>query len=269
MILDGILQHSQAEAENLLVESNAYSLGLTHFFKWAGSNDSSPLKGQDVEKLWLSILANATEAPLPAPACNGTDCAKDVTAEEILFNAQGRLIRATPDPEVPNGWGAFASALVNTTKGDASAFATRFDDPTAISFLAIGCLDWTGETSKTLAGVRAKKLMAENMAPLTQGASQTWTLLHACQGWPVPVKNPPKKLDIDTKTTILVTNSDADPSTGYPWALGFLEEVRNKVFVTRKGDGHTSFTLGGETTKLQIEYLLTGKLPENGLVTTS
>ena len=32
LMIDGILQHSQAESTNVLIESTVYSLGLTHFF---------------------------------------------------------------------------------------------------------------------------------------------------------------------------------------------------------------------------------------------
>ena len=96
-----------------------------------------------------------------------------------------------------------------------------------------------------------------------------WTLQHACLDWPVKVVNPPKKLDIKTNTTILLTQSTADPSTGLPWALGLLEEVENKVLVLREGDGHTSLPLGGKTAEAIVEYLITGEVPNVGLVLPS
>ena len=111
--------------------------------------------------------------------------------------------------------------------------------------------------------------MAETFAPLTQGATQTWRLQHTCIGWPVDVKNPPKKLNVDTKATILLTNSDADPSTSLAWATGMLEEIKNRVLVTRKGDGHTSLVLGGETAEIIGKYLISGEAPEDGLFTAS
>lgn len=187
--------------------------------------------------------------------------------EEILFNAQAYLGFSVPG--FGESWDILSSALCNATQGDASALSTRLDDHTAISELAIGCLDWTHTSSLTLAGVQAKKHMAETFAPLTQGASQTWGLQHTCLGWPVEVKNPPKKLDVDTEATVLMVNSDADPSTSYAWATGMLGEIRNKVLVTRVGDGHTSLVLGGETAGIIAEYLISGVAPEEGLVTTS
>jgi pimeloyl-ACP methyl ester carboxylesterase len=266
LVLDGVLQHSQSESANIFTESLAYSLSLSHFFAWAASDESSPLKGQDVEALWLS-LTHATDVTISAPSCNGTDCSIDVTTEEILFNAQGYL--TFKNSGFGSSWETLSSALYNATQGDASALSTRFDDHVAVSEGAIGCLDWTHTSSLTLAGVQAKEHMAETFAPITQGATQTWRLQHSCLGWPVDVKNPPKKLDVDTEATILMVNSDADPSTPYSWATAMLEEIRNKVLVTRKGDGHTSLILGGEAAECIAEYLITGVAPRDGLLTIS
>ncbi|KAF1365562.1 hypothetical protein EJ07DRAFT_151047 [Lizonia empirigonia] len=208
--LDGILQHSQSQAANLLIETTSCALALSHFFKWASTDNYSALKGQNVESLWRELLTNASTAPIPA-----------------------------------------------------------LSYPSAVSFLAIGCLDWTRRDSSALPEILAQQRMAREYAPLTQGASQMWTLQHACLGWPVKTVNPPKKLDIKTHTIILLTQSTADPSTGLPWALGMMEEIDNKVLVLRNGDGHTSLPLGGETAEVIVEYLVTGKAPGPGLVLNS
>ena len=96
-----------------------------------------------------------------------------------------------------------------------------------------------------------------------------WQLQHARLGWPAKIQNPPKKLIVETNTTIMLTQSTSDPSTGFPWALSILEEIKNKVLVIRKGDGHTSLPLGGETAETIVKYLITGKAPSAGLVLDS
>lgn len=260
--LDAITQHSQSEAANLLIEGTSYQLNLEHFFEWASANESSPLHGQDVQALWTSLLTNASTTPIPAPGCNGTTCRADVNAEEITLNAQPYLIIASGDMTLGASWGVFASALYNASQGDATAFSVRYDD-TSVSGLAIGCLDWTSTSS--LNEALSKQAIADAYMPLTHGASETWAIQHSCTGWPVAPKNPPKKLDVKTKKTILMVNSVADPETGYPWAIGMLEEIENKVLVTRRGDGHTSFSLGGETAQVIGKYLLTGEAPATNL----
>ena len=266
--MDGILQHSQSEASNLLIEATSYDLVLSHFFDWASTNESSVLQGQDVESLWNQLLANASVTPIPAATCNNTDCYSTVNDEDIRFNAH-QYLTFKQDLSFGSSWDTLASALYNASHGDASALSTRLTDPTAYSFLSIGCLDWTRKASSMLADVLVQQSMAKEYAPLTQGASQMWQLQHACLGWPAKIQNPPKKLDVNTNTTILVTQSTSDPSTGLPWALGILEEIKNKVLVLRKGDGHTSLPLGGKTAETIVKYLITGKAPSPGLVLDS
>ncbi|KAJ4333622.1 hypothetical protein N0V87_007472 [Didymella glomerata] len=235
------------------------------FFEWGSSNESSVLHGQNVESLWRQLLANASTTPIPAAACNNTDCYSTVNDEDIRFNAQ-QYLTFKQDLGLGISWDSLALALYNASHGDASALSTRLTDATAYSFLSISCLDWT---RKALADILLQQSMAKENAPLTQGASQMWQLQHACLGWPAKVQNPAKKLDIETSTTILLTQSTSDPSTGLPWALGILQEIKNKVLVVRKGDGHTSLPLGGKTAGTIVEYLVTGKAPSPGLVLDS
>ncbi|KAF3042318.1 hypothetical protein E8E12_000768 [Didymella heteroderae] len=191
-----------------------------------------------------------------------------VNDKDILFNSH-QYLTFKQNLGLGSSWDILASALNNSSKGDASALSTKLADPTAYSFLPIGCLDWTRKASSTLPEILAQQIMAKEYAPLTQGGSQMWQLQHACLGWPAKIQNPPKKLNVKTNATILLTQSTSDPSTGFSWALGILEEFQNKVLVMRKGDGHTSLPLGGKTAETILRYLITSKAPEPGLVLDS
>ena len=241
---------------------------MRHFLDWASKNETSVLQGQDTEALWFSILANASNMPIPALACDGTNCRADVNAEEILFNAHGFLTFADASIGLGASWDLLAHGLYNATRGDASIFSSRFDTPGAVNFLSIGCLDWT-HSANSLSDILASQAMVETYAPLTKGATSQWLLQHACLNWPIEVKNPPKKLDVRTNTTALLISSTSDPSTGLPWALGMLDEIENAVLVLRHGDGHTSFVLGGDAAGILEEYFITGKAPKEGIITRS
>jgi hypothetical protein len=117
--------------------------------------------------------------------------------------------------------------------------------PSDISFLEIVRQDWNYNDT-TLAAICIKEMMAAEYPPLTRGASQTWTLQLAC-----------------------LTSSTADPRTGLPWAVGMKEELEHAVLALRQGDGHASFLLGGDMSKIIGKYLITGKAPRPGLITTS
>ncbi|ORX99201.1 TAP-like protein-domain-containing protein [Clohesyomyces aquaticus] len=263
MVLDGMLQHSQTESSNVLIESTAYAYELDQAFKWAENNETSPLKGRDVEKLWYDLLKNATTKPIPAPGCDDISCRKDVNEEEIRLNAQGFVISASAAARA-----LFADALFQASEGNATLLSTPLTSQEDIGLypgIAIGCQDWSAYTS-SFPGMQAKMRIGEVFAPLNKGACQSWTLQASCAGWPAPLSNPPAKLNVKTRDPILMVNANGDPSTSYVWAVGMLEEIKNQVLLTRNGHGHTSWLLGGNTTKAIDHFLITKELPEAGTV---
>ena len=268
LALDAIVQHSQSEAANIHIDTSSYELVLKHFFEWAATDASSALHGQDVRVLWLDLLTKAAETPIPALSCNGTDCLTDVNAEEILFNAQGFLNFPGAGVGLGVSWQLLASALFNASHGDASTLSTPYSNPEVFSRQAIQCLDWN--RSESLSEVKAKLAMATAYTPLVHGAGHRWRAQHACMGWPAAVKNPPRKLNVKSDTTVLMASSTGDSSTGLPWAIGMLEEIENAVLIVRDGDGHGNVPLGGETSDLVGRYLITGEAPaERFLITNS
>ena len=266
MVLDGVLQHSQGEASNILIESTAYATALVSFFKWAGTDDASPLKGRDVEKLWYGILENATDTPIPAADCNDMGCRKNVTEEEVRLNAQGFLISATTLART-----RFANALLQASEGDATLLSTPLAweyDKSLYPGITVACQDWSSSVS-SFEDLQAKMRMGEALVPLTKGASQSWTVQASCVGWPAPLNNPPTKLKVQTQDPILMVNSIRDPSTSYTWAVGMLDEIESRVLLTRNGDGHTSWGLPGPTTDAINRFLVTMELPAPGTVLDS
>lgn len=262
LALDGVLQHSKSETDNLLVEATSYEHTLMRFFKWASTNETSSLEGQNVEQLWTSLLANATRTSIPAPNC-GDKCRSDVNAEEIRFRAQDYL------SAYGKGWQNLASALRNATQGDGTGLSASLGSD--FGYIAIGCLDWS-HTDTSLQSTLNRQELVSKYAPLTRGATGMWALQHGCLGWPIPVRNPPKKLDVKTKATVLLVTSTGDPSTGEPWAVGMLDEIRNAVLVVREGNGHTSrysFETNGATAAIVTKYLTTGEAPEHNIITNS
>lgn len=151
--------------------------------------------------------------------------------------------------------------------GDASTLSTPYSNPEVFSRLAIYCLDWNPFGS--LSDIRAKLAMATAYTPLVQGASHSWRTRHACTGWPVAVKNPARKLDVGSDTTVLMASSTGDSSAGLPWTIGMPEEIENTTLIVRNDDGHGSVPLSGETSDLIVRYLITGEAPAERFLTTS
>ncbi|KAI1637441.1 TAP-like protein-domain-containing protein [Biscogniauxia mediterranea] len=266
ILLDGNLQHSQSESSNHLIESTTYESTLKQFFKWCTSTDGCPLRGQDVEAKYTSVLNKAIEAPIPAPGCDDVSCRSDVTEEELRFNLQSFLIS-------PFSWPSLGQALIDADDGNATAISSMqplavgsaYDDSFLFAGTAIQCQDWAHGAS-TLADVQDKERLGVAFSPLTQGACQSYKIQTSCIGWPAALTNPPKPVSYAGETPILMVNSIYDPSTSYTWALGLQSEIGNAVLLTRNGFGHTSYLSSPRTAQIENAYLLNLTLPEPGTV---
>ncbi|CAJ2510944.1 Uu.00g065690.m01.CDS01 [Anthostomella pinea] len=215
MLLDGMVQHSQDEASNALIESTIYEATLKQFFAWSNSSADSPVQGQalDLEAVFKSVLAQADEAPIPAPGCDDVQCRSDVTAEEILFTLQGTLT-------MTSGWPGVLEALLEAQGGNATFISQAqplivgdaYTDSLLFGGRAIPCQDFS-HAATTLAEVVAKQTQGTAFTPLTRGASQTYGIQTSCIGWPAPVNNPVKKNTYTGETPILMVNAVYDPET--------------------------------------------------------
>ncbi|KAI0394960.1 hypothetical protein F5Y17DRAFT_227138 [Xylariaceae sp. FL0594] len=270
MVLDGNLQRSQSESSNLLIEATTAEVTLKKFFEWCGSSDECVLRGQDVEKVFLAVREKATASPIPAPGCDDhTTCRSDLTDEDLLFTVQSFLISQ-------RSWPAFAQGLSEADSNNATilssansfAIGSAYEDSYLFAGTAIACQDWAhGSSSSSLADVLEKERLATTFSPLIFGLTQSYRIQTSCVGWPTALTNPPAPVKYAGKVTLLQLNSLFDPSTSYVWALGLRDELVNTVLVTRNGSGHTSYSLGGGTTKIANTYLLNLTLPAEGTVT--
>jgi len=265
MLLDGLLQHSQGEAANLLIESSAFEAALRLFFDWCHSDKTCPLYGQDVQEQFLRAVGSARDGPVPAPACDNTSCRSDVSEEELYYNIQQAL-------ESTDDWPTLAQGLMETINGNATLFSTElqtgdvYHDSVLYAERAVLCQDWTHAT-KSLSDIQRKQILGATFTPLVKGHTMTYKLQTYCLGWPTALRNPPAPFRYNGSTPILLSNAIYDPATGYAWATGMAGEISNSVLLSRNGSGHTSFyRIGGETAAAEAAYLLNLTLPQPGTV---
>lgn len=267
MALDGALDHAQRGLAMLDNEARAHEKELERFAAWCDATASCALHGQDVLAIYDELVAAADATPIPAPRCVELGyCRAEATGEDIRFMVQALLLFKDPTPAfgLP-GWEGLAKALADAQAGDASAFASYLalsDDSGLFAGLAIMCVDWTTDIA-TYDDIAAYEEFARVIAPYSQGATQTWTALTGCMGWPVPVANPPGPWNVSGTPPLLIVNATYDPSTAYVWAQLMREQIAGSVLLTRIGDGHTSYLLSGESeTRDAIDhYLITGETP--------
>jgi hypothetical protein len=189
------------------------------------------------------------------------------------MKTQELLLFPTPIPFIADdGWNGLALALQQAEAADGSAFSVPLagrpsGDAQNGSAIAIECLDWPTPI-RTLSDLRRLARVGQAVAPTFGGASQSWSILTGCVGWPAPVTNPPRPIRVRNAPPILITNATHDPSTAYPWALQLHRHLPSSVLVTREGDGHTTYlTHGPSRTRDAIDrYLLTGRTPASDTV---
>jgi pimeloyl-ACP methyl ester carboxylesterase len=267
MALDGALDHGQRGLAMLMDEATAHEDALVRFADWCATETTCALHGEDVLARYDALVTTANAAPIPAPQCE-TDgwCNAEVTGDDIRLGTQNLLLFKDSAPELglPD-WETLAEAMLAAEQGDASAFSReRAQDDVSPVFAstAIACADWRTDIANW-DDLQAYEIFGETVAPHTRGASQTWTVLTGCMGWPFPVANPPGEWDITGVPPILIVNATHDPSTSYLWAQLMREQIDGSVLLTREGDGHTSFFVTGEsaTRDAITHYLLTGETP--------
>jgi pimeloyl-ACP methyl ester carboxylesterase len=267
MVLDGALDHAQRPLAMLDNEARAYEKELERFAAWCDVTTTCALHGQDVLAVYDALVAAAAETPIPTPRCAAAGiCRAGATGEDIRFAVQGYLITTHPTPGfgLP-GWEGLAEALAAAQAGDASGFGSYLAQSEAdgvFAGLAIECVDWTTDID-TYDDIAAYQTFARTVAPHTHGASQTWTVLVGCMGWPVPVANPPRVWDVEGTPPLLIVNSTYDPADNYLWAHLMRKQIAGSILLTRLGDGHTSYLLPGQSqTRNAIDhYLITGEPP--------
>ncbi|KAL4945092.1 hypothetical protein BDV06DRAFT_185557 [Aspergillus oleicola] len=280
MVLDGMLDHSQSETDALRTEVSTYEDTLNQFFKWCNetaTTEECPMKGENLPAIFDELVAAADETPIDAASCKGNSsgCRPIVTGEDIRTNTQGFLPFVNDRPSVLRvGWPTLAGHLNATIAGDASGLSSTLAaserDP-SFPGLAIGCSDWL-HSSTTLPDLTYKSQMTRYLAPHTQGATQSYLYQSACIGWPIPVGNPPHRLNataMKKAPPMLLVNALHDPETSYVWANGMREQIPSGVLLTRDGSGHTSYSLGGEASRIIDWFLANGTLPRGNTVVDS
>ena len=273
LALDGALDHSRPAAQLFPEEAHAYEVALDRFGSWCAATATCVLHGTDAGALFDKLVAKADLSPLPAPSCAQLGCRATVSGEDIRLNAQNLLLFKTPiDNDVSGGWNDLAVALRDADAGDAHGLSSPVATGESSgslngSAIAIECLDWPSPIH-SLSDLKRLQRVGQVVAPRLGGASQFWTIMAGCAGWPAPATNPPAPSRVQGAPPILITNALFDPSTAYPWALHLAAQLPSAVLLTRLGDGHTTYlTDGPSQTRDAIDaYLATGKTPARGTV---
>lgn len=254
MALDGNLDHSLSDTESLADEVASYENELVRFSTWCSATLSCALHNQNV----LDVFANLTAR------------VNETTSWNIRHGFQEMIVFKSQISIPGSGWHYAATNLKEAAAGNLTAFSPSIAESRNSQVIwgngiATLCLDWN-HTATTLSDLKYKEQMTKDLAPYTRGASAQFYLQSACIGWPEPVRYVPHTIDVKGTSPILLTNAYHDPETPYVEANGLLGQIENAVLATRKGDGHTSWLLFGETYEAINNYLTNLTVPKPNTV---
>ncbi|KAH7317572.1 Alpha/Beta hydrolase protein [Rhexocercosporidium sp. MPI-PUGE-AT-0058] len=272
MVLDGILDTSSLDTYFLATAATTYEATLNKFFDWCNTNSDCALHGQDPAGVFDSLIARASETPIPAPGCtvgNVSVCFSDVTDQEILGGVQGGLKNVVPLHGY-GGWASLSVAIAEAAQGNATRLSvsmkTSAQDP-AYSFLGVICKDWP-PSSKNHFDLALKREFITALSPHTKGGVGAYSTQAACIGW----ASPPTPLQVLTPKQvaklpkILLVNSFWDPSTSVTWANALKVQIPSSVLILRNGSGHVSYFNDGKTSAAMETFFLTGETPAQGAI---
>jgi hypothetical protein len=213
----------------------------------------------------------AMETPIPALGCKeGLHCRENVTWDQFVYNFQGYLITKFPAKRYWSKdltWYNTAEYLHRAMNGDATEFSSHVCDSEhceAWSEITVNCLDYP-HGSRNVHDLRYQIQLATSNAPYTRGVGESYNPSSQCLGWVYPTQNPPHAYNpemVKKAPPILMVNSYYDPETPYLQAVSVQEQLPSAVLLTRNGDGHSSFNLGGQASYAMAQYLVNLTLPE-------
>ncbi|KAJ7709319.1 hypothetical protein B0H14DRAFT_3022840 [Mycena olivaceomarginata] len=205
-----------------------------------------------VVKAWETLLAQAQQAPLPAPSCGpGTQCIAPVTARHLQW-AVDSSFHTVPD------FPLFNLALNASLHGNASLFAYQpANDPRESLLTPLLCSDLRLDDSiKTFAGFNNLSINSQSSDPLHVVYSQLWQILLQCSVWPFPG---PRSTTLPTDLEIMWVTSDFDLALPTEMTTFAWEQAPKSTLVIRHGDDHTSFwDTAGDVAR---SFLRTGVMP--------
>ncbi|GII00545.1 alpha/beta hydrolase [Planobispora takensis] len=260
MVLDAPLDPSASLRETALIQTAGFQQAYESFLKDCVKDAGQCETGSDlatanknVEKLLDDLDAQplAVEGRQLTQGLASTGIAEALYSEQtwpFLDQALGMALQG-------DGRGLLLLADSYTQRSPDGSYSTIMS-----SFPAISCVDTAERPDETeLARTETEAL---KISPLF-GNGGMGTI---CSAWPVPGSDEAKKIDATgAETPIVVVGATGDPATPYEWAPELTEQLKEAVLVTRKGEGHGSYTSGDACTKKAVDaYLLEGQVPENG-----
>ncbi len=250
LVLDSVMDHSVSVTDFLAQETDAAQDSFGQFIAWCARDPRCVVRGQDIRKIWASLLDQARAGTLENPY----DRLRKLRLSDLLAAA----FAAFYDPQ----WYSFAYYL-RDAQAQTAAGKKAPGDLTDHSFPAVFCADWRLPVSGFPAYQAELRALAAR-APQILASPLAISATAGCLGWPTPPADPQADLTPATIPVLLV-NAVHDPATAYQWAAHVARQLGPKAVLLRyRGWGHVAYPKTKCVSGLVDHYLLTLGTPAPG-----
>lgn len=234
IVLESVFDHSLDVRQFVRTQALAAQDGFDEFVTWCAQHTECALHGEDARAVWNDVLSRVSPdrafeiAMLPIARLAAPNRAG--LARDIASLRDG----ATPEIELP--------PIVSS----------------------VFCADWPAVVPDFPAYERLVRIARQAAPDVRYGAGLL--AIRVCLGWPQPVANPPHRLEVHTRTPLLLLNSRHDVRTGHVWARHVAAQLgRHGRLVTYEGSGHGAYGNTPCTTAAVDRYLIDLVVPPRGM----
>jgi pimeloyl-ACP methyl ester carboxylesterase len=251
LVLDSVMDHSVSVTDFLAQETDAAQDSFGQFIAWCARDPRCVVRGQDIRKIWASLLDQARAGTLENPY----DRLRKLRLSDLLAAA----FAAFYDPQ----WYSFAYYLRDAQAQTAAAGKKAPGDLTDHSFPDVFCADWRLPVSGFPAYQAELQALAAR-APQILASPLAISATAGCLGWPTPAADPQADLT-PAAIPVLLVNAVHDPATAYQWAVHVAQQLGPKAVLLRyRGWGHVAYPKTKCVRGLVDHYLLTLETPAPG-----
>jgi pimeloyl-ACP methyl ester carboxylesterase len=252
LVLDSVMDHSAGVDAFLTQTTDAAQDAFDQFVAWCARDVRCVLRGQDIRRLWATLVARARAGTLVDPY--------DAPHKLGLSGLLGAAFAAFYDPQ----WYSFAYYLRDAAGLPGGRSARAPDDIVDHSFPAVFCADWSLPISG-FADYRAHLRALAARAPQMLASPLAVSATAGCLGRTAPPANPQADLRPPPTGPILLVNARHDPATSYVWAQHVAQQLGDRAtLLTYQGWGHVNYNRAPCIGGLVDRYLIALVPPPRG-----
>lgn len=258
MLMDGVADHTVDGFHIVKAQVAAADAEFNRFAEWCHSNSTCPLHGQDVRQI-------AKETMLLAGDRSG------ILTENIFTELEeGKYIHLAKQLDQARNASSHVLDKIFRDRKDKAEFAQKDPKSTDLARMTIDCHD-SPTSNTTFSFFHHADQDLFKVAPILHNLTDWKAFYSVCAGFPF-AQNPPRPLHLQLSSPasmppVLVVNSLHDIRTPYASATNLQRQIPGAVLLTTRVTGHCSYDRdGGQAADLENAFLISGGLPESGLV---